>query len=278
MTQTAIATKKPAKITKKDITIGWIMSWFGRVCIDTNTKKGGHGFALGMGYTCRNLYDHDGLVDIMTRHDEFYLSDYVFGGCINGICIALEEQRANDLYEKGESDISTKFISGIKTGLMGPLAGFGDTITQTVLYVLSVSIAQPIAAAGNPLGILIVFLTHACWRPTVGFLTVWPGYKQGKGFAAKLTGSTFAKNVIMVAGILSMMMMGALSAANVRFNPTLMTGGATLGEVLNNILPGITGVGPVFAVYYMLKKNMKVPVIISIILGFGLLASLIGIM
>ena len=275
---TELARRKPAPITKKDMTIGWVMWWFGRVCIDTNTKKGGHGFALGMGYTCRNLYNHEGLCDLMVRHDEYYLSDYVFGGCINGICIALEEQRANDLYEKGESEITPQLISEVKSGLMGPLAGFGDTITQTVLYVLSVSIAQPLAAAGNMLSVLIVFLTHACWRPTVSFLTMWPGYKQGKNFAAQLTSNAFAKNIIIVAGILAMMMMGALSANNVHFNPTLQAGSSTLGEVLDTVLPGVTGLGPVFICYWLLKKNLKVPLIIIMILIFGLVCSFVGIM
>ena len=272
-----VVRKQPAKITKKDLIIGWIMSWFCRVPCDTNSKKGGQQLALGIGYTCRNLYDHEGLVDLMTRHDEYYLSDYVFGGCINGICIALEEQRANELYEKGESDITPQLISEVKTGLMGPLAGFGDTLTQTVLYVISVSIAQPIAAQGNMLGALIVFLTHACWRPTVGYLMLWPGYYQGKNFAAKLTGNKLARDVVIVAGILSMMMMGALSAANVRFNPTLQAGANDLGTVLNTIFPGVTGIGPVFIVYFLLKKNVKVPVIIFGILAFGLLCSLLHI-
>ncbi len=271
-----VVRRKPEPITKKDMTIGWVMWWFGRVCIDTNTKKGGHGFALGMGYTCRNLYDQEGLADLMTRHDEYYLSDYVFGGCINGIAIALEEQRANDLYEKGESEITPQLISEVKSGLMGPLAGFGDTITQTVLYVLSVSIAQPLAAAGNMLSVLIVFLTHACWRPTVSFLTMWPGYTQGKTFAAKLTSNSFAKNVIIVAGILAMMMMGALTARNVNFAPTIMAGASSLSDVLDSIVPGIRGLGPVFIVYLLLKKNFKVPVIIILILVFGLACSFIG--
>lgn len=273
-----VARKKPAAITKRDLLIGWIMWWFGRVCIDTNTKKGGHGFALGMGYTCRNLYDKEGLADLMTRHDEYYCSDYVFGGCINGMCIALEEKMANDLYETGESEITPQFISQLKTGLMGPFAGFGDTLTQTVLYVLSVSIAQPLAASGNLLSVLIVFLTHACWRPTVSFITMWPGYKSGKDFALKLTSSKLAKNLIIVAAILSMMMMGALTAMNVKFAPTLQAGANDLGTMLNTILPGITGLGPVFAVYALMKKNVKVPVIILMILAFGILCSLIGIM
>ena len=272
-----IVRKKPEALTKKDLMIGWIFSWFGRVPIDTNTKKGGHGFALGMGYACRNLYDHEGLADLMCRHDEYYLSDYVFGDIILGMCIAMEEKRAHDLYEKGESDISTELISQVKSSLMGPMAGFGDTITQTVLYVLSVSIAQPLAAQGNMLSVLIVFLTHACWRPTVSYIMMWPGYRQGKEFAVRLTGSELAKNVVIVAGILSMMMMGALSAANVRFNPTLQVGANQLGTVLDTIIPGVTGLGPVFLVYYMLKKNMKVPVIIFIILGFGLVLGLLRI-
>ena len=269
--------KKPEKLTKKDIVIGWLFFWFGRMSCHSNAKKGGNAFALFMGYLCRKFYNKEDLADCMTRHSEFYMSDYVFGGCIHGIVLAMEEQRANELYENGETTISTELISSVKTGLMGPFAGFGDTVTQTVLFVIVLSIAQPMAAAGNYFGAFLAFLSHACWRPTVSFLMTWPGYHQGKSFAAKLTGSEFAKKVMTVAGIVSMMMMGALTASTVKFNPTVVVGSNDLATTLNNVFPGITGIGPVFLVWFLLKKNVSTTVIILGALVVCTLLAVVGI-
>ena len=43
-----------------------------------------------------------------------------------GISVAMEEQRAKDGSVSGEA------ITAVKTGLMGPLAGIGDTLNQAV--------------------------------------------------------------------------------------------------------------------------------------------------
>ena len=45
-----------------------------------------------------------------------------FGSCILGMAVALEEQKA-----MGEN-IPGEFITNLKTSLMGPLDGMGDTI------------------------------------------------------------------------------------------------------------------------------------------------------
>lgn len=74
------------------------------------------------------------LKEACKRHMEFFNTEPNVGGCILGITLALEEQKAN-----GE-DVDEEMISSIKTGLMGPLAGIGDTIWQGTLSPIALGI------------------------------------------------------------------------------------------------------------------------------------------
>lgn len=70
---------------------------------------------------------------------QFFNTEAIWGTPIHGITIAMEEEKA-----KGE-DIPDSAITGIKTGLMGPLAGIGDTITwgmlKTIIYGIGCTMA-----------------------------------------------------------------------------------------------------------------------------------------
>lgn len=37
-------------------------------------------------------YVTDDLAEALTRHIDFYMTDYAWGGCINGLIISMEEQ------------------------------------------------------------------------------------------------------------------------------------------------------------------------------------------
>ena len=58
----------------------------------------------------------------LKRHLEFFNTQPFMATPIMGITAAMEEQKANG------ADISEASISGVKIGLMGPLAGVGDPI------------------------------------------------------------------------------------------------------------------------------------------------------
>ena len=79
----------------------------------------------------------------LERHMEFYNTEPHFGGVINGMVIAMEEQRANG------AEISDEAINGIKTGLMGPFAGIGDTLWQGTLTPILLSIGISLSAGGS---------------------------------------------------------------------------------------------------------------------------------
>ncbi|MBC8837788.1 PTS system mannose/fructose/sorbose family transporter subunit IID, partial [Escherichia coli] len=91
------------------------------------------------------------------------------GGLILGMDMAIEER---------EKKASKEVVTGLKTGLMGPFAGVGDTIFGVILPTIFGSIAAYMGLQGNVTGVVIWVLVNIL---VVGArFTLLPlGYKQG---------------------------------------------------------------------------------------------------
>lgn len=74
----------------------------------------------------RELYEtNERRVEELRKYMVFYNSEvFTIGPIINGIACSMEEARAN-----GEN-VTAKDINSVRTGLMGPVAGIGDTVMQ----------------------------------------------------------------------------------------------------------------------------------------------------
>ena len=81
------------------------------------------GFCVTMIPAIKRLYSKkEDQAAALKRHLEFFNTQPWIGSTIMGVTAAMEQEKAN-----GE-DIDDATISGIKVGLMGPLAGVGDPI------------------------------------------------------------------------------------------------------------------------------------------------------
>ena len=100
-----------------------------------------------MGPIFEKLYpnDHDKMVEGLERHMLYFNTEPRWGAVLPGMVVALEEGLAND--DSGEMDAS--IIAEIKTALMGPLAGIGDTVWAGLIkpIILSVTLgwAMPVS-------------------------------------------------------------------------------------------------------------------------------------
>ena len=108
----------------------------------------------------KELYPDDAqaLQEGTQRHSDFYCTEPQLGSIIGGIVCGLEEDRANG------AEIDDEMINSIKIGLMGPLAGIGDSMIPGMYIPLLLSIGVDLSTGGNPLGPLfymIVYFTTA---------------------------------------------------------------------------------------------------------------------
>ena len=134
-------------VSKKDIIKGWAKYY---LCAEVSSgfeRLTAPAFSFGMDPVLNKLY-HDNpeeYKEALKRHLMFYNSEATWGSMIFGISCALEEERATRLKEgasKEELDASSELITNLKVGLMGPLAGIGDSVNHGMLRPLLLSAAD----------------------------------------------------------------------------------------------------------------------------------------
>ena len=92
----------------------------------------------------RKLYpDKKELGEALQRHAEFFNTTPMLCTFIFGIAAAMEEENAT------QEDFDPNTINSIKAGLMGPLAGIGDSVFWGTLRPLAGGIACSLALTGN---------------------------------------------------------------------------------------------------------------------------------
>lgn len=204
------------------------------------------------------------------------------GGTIIGITASLEQKRAEALAENktDEANQLTDLIINTKTGLMGALAGVGDSIDSgTVLYIF-IAICLPWAQKGMAIGAIVPFVLMALYQSLMGLYFTHLGFGLGRSAATQLVGSKKMKGLIDGLSILGLFMMGVLGAQFVTVKSILkfnISGKSfVLQNILNQILPGLLPLLVIGLVYlYFVKHGMKVTrALVGLTILLGVLAAL----
>lgn len=251
----------------------WDFEFFAQSCYNYE-KLQSISFAQCMYHPLKDLYNsQEEIGREMEKHTSFFNTESDIGVLIHGIVCAMEEERANTGGE--DSPITAESIVAVKTGLMGPLAGVGDSLFQGVLSPLFISICVGLAMDGNLFApALLVILTCGVFLGIAYWAWMY-GYKKGKDAVEQLVDSNLMNYIMLGAGILGCMAMGALVAGNVKiFTPLIIKTSeqssfylqaAFFDSVLLGILPLIT----TFVVWYLMAKKgwstMKIVGVIAII-------------
>lgn len=210
----------------------------------------------------------------LQRHLNFFNSQGIWGSSLLGVAAALEEEKALG------KEISDETIINVKTGLMGPMAGIGDTIDWGTWKPLFFSIAASFSINGGIAGFFICFLFAL-----VPFLEGWYlsrlGYRLGRDAISRLLEGGWIKQLIMGSGILGLFMVGALTASNVTLQiPIAFTMGGTettIQAILDSILPGLVPLALVLGIYtYFRTKGQKFGRVVFFLLALCMVGSLIG--
>lgn len=217
--------------------------------------------------------DSEGLRESLNRNVQFYNSEGVFGSVIVGATLSMEEEKA-----KG-NPIEGEIITGFKTGLMGPIAGIGDTLIHGTLKPIILSIAASLATSGIFLGGLVPFL-YPLITILIGYWFINMGYTLGKESVMKMMKSGLINKVINSASILGLFMMGALSFTYIKIKTPLKIplgkgDPLVVQDLLDDILHGILPLLVVFGIYFYFKFRGQYYnriiiglIIISLITGF----------
>lgn len=208
----------------------------------------------------------------MQRHMTYYNTENNWGAAVAGIAASMEEQKANG----AEIDDA---INGIKTSLMGPLAGIGDTVTQSLVKTIFLSIGCSLALSGNVLGPILFFVGMSAYALGLSYFLYFQGYNSGKTSVTKILRSGIVKSVSEALGALGMMVLGAMVAANIGVTTPLSftVGGSeiVLQNILNSILPKMLPLLIFFGTYRLVVKGKKATTIIIGMFVVGILGSVL---
>ena len=227
-------------------------------------KMQGLGFCYAMIPALKKIYkdDKEGLKEAVQHNMQFFNTNASTGSAIVGAVLALEE--------KGPE--ARQAVTAIKTGLMGPLAGVGDTLFVVLPNTVIGSIAAYMALEGQPIGIFlwIAFniLRLFCMSK---FMTL--GYEKGSMLVGSIGG--LLKNLTEAANILGITVVGALvpSVLNAKFALEWQNGEVlfSLQEIADKIMPGLAPVAIVGFTYWLLgRKKMTSTKAIFILMGLGI--------
>ncbi|MBR7024875.1 MAG: PTS mannose transporter subunit IID [Selenomonadaceae bacterium] len=239
------------------------------------------GFCVSMMPILKRVYgdNKEEMKAALKRHLEFFNTQPFVAAAIMGIIGAMEEKRANG------ADISPATLSGVKVGLIGPLAGVGDPIFWGTIRPVLAALGAGIALTGSIIGPMIFFIGFNIIRLATHWYGVKYGYEKGTELVENIGGNEM-KFLTEGASVLGLLVMGALVAKWTTVNMPLVISEydnsagehvvTTLQTILDSLMPGIVALLMTFACMWLLKRGMNPLIIIIGLFAIGIAGYAIG--
>lgn len=264
------------KLSKKTLNKSFRNWYYGHLTCFSQEHMQTFGYLCSMLPVIEELYDtKEEQKEALETYKAFFNTEPQLGTVIVGVTVGLEEAKANG------DPVTGDMINGLRAGLMGPIAGIGDSLVVGVLIPLLLGIALGLSTDGSPVGAIFYIIA---WNliVTLGMrMLYFKGYELGGKAVEFLTGekATALRESIMMLGS---MVIGAVAATWVSVNTVFKMINAETGEAfldlnaqINSVLPkGLTAVFVLFCWYMIAKKKMspiKVMLLLVVIAFVGVL-------
>ncbi len=241
------------------------------------------GFCVSMIPVIKRFYSSkEDQAAALKRHLEFFNTQPWVGSAVMGVTAAMEQERAN-----GSKDIDDAAISGVKVGLMGPLARVGDPIFWGTLRPVFAALGAGLALTGSLLGPLLFFILINLARSLTPWYGFKYGYEKGTEIVSDMGGGRLQK-LTQGASILGLFVMGSLvskwTSINIPFELSRYKNAlgeevvTTVQSVLNDLLPGLAALLLTFFCMYLLRRKINAMYIIFALFGVGIVGYHFGIL
>lgn len=242
-------------------------------------KQGASGFSYALMPFINKFYknDEEGKKAALVRSMSYFNTTITCSTFIMGIVASMEKKNSE------QKDFDENSINAVKSSLMGPLAGIGDSIFWGVLRVIAAGIAVGLGMSGNILAPIVFLLLFNIPSILVKYYGTFFGYKLGSEYIQKMYESGLMGILTKAASIIGLIMVGGMTASMVTFKSTFdlkLQGESILNlqNMLDQIFVGIVPLGLTLLCYYLLKKkNVSVTVLIIGVIILSILLSVLGI-
>lgn len=225
----------------------------------------------------KKLYTNkNDLVNALKRHLVFFNTTPHIVTLILGITVAMEEKNSH----LKNNDASS--IDNVKTSLMGPLAGLGDSFFWGTLRLIATGIGTSLALQGNILGPILFLLVFNIPHLLIRYFFIFWGYRLGTDVLQRIAQNGMMEKLTYGASIMGLMVIGAMTASLIDITiPISFGAGAAktqIQNVINDIMPALLPMISFSIVYWLLGRKTKPLTIIAGMTVVGILGSWIGLL
>ena len=264
------------KLSKKALRKSFHNWYYGHLTCFSQEHMQTFGYLCAMLPLVEELYDdEDEKAKAMNTYTAFFNTEPQLGSVIVGMTAGLEEARAN-----GQEDVDEETINGLRAGLMGPVAGIGDSLVVGTVIPILLGIAMGMSTGGSPLGAIFYIIVWNLFAYFGMKFMYFKGYELGGkavDFLIGAQGEALRDSISILGGIV----IGAVSATWVSVTTSLkLVNDAgepylVLQDKLNEVFPGLlTAIFIVICWYLMAKKQMspiKVMLLLVVVAFIGVL-------
>ncbi|MFT8389934.1 MAG: PTS system mannose/fructose/sorbose family transporter subunit IID [Sporolactobacillus sp.] len=243
----------------------------------TPAKQGASGFCYSMMPWINHFYKKDEEKKAaLIRHMAYFNTTIPLSTFIMGLAASMEKKNS----ESKNFDVSS--INAIKSSLMGPLAGIGDSFFWGVLRVIAAGIAVSMAKGGNILAPIVFLLIFNIPSLIVRYYGTFLGYTLGSTYISKIYESGLIHILTKAASIVGLIMVGGMTSQLVQFQTKLsmsMSGTSVLQlqHMLDQIFVGLIPLALTLFCFYLLTKKVSINYLIFGVILLSILVSVLGI-
>ena len=255
------------KLSKKTLLKSFHNWYYGHLTCFSQEHMQTFGYLCAMLPLIEELYDdEDKKAEAMNTYTAFFNTEPQLGSVVVGITAGLEEARAN-----GEDGVDEETINGLRAGLMGPVAGIGDSLIVGTMIPILLGIALGMSTGGSPIGAIFYIIAWNLFAYFGMKFLYFKGYQLGGKaveFLVGPQGEAIRESVSVLGGIV----IGAVAATWVSVTTSFKlyndAGEAylVLQDKLNEVLPGSLTAAFVMLCWYLMAKKKMSPVKVMLLL------------
>ena len=224
----------------------------------------------------RLFYTEDEVRENTLRHFTWYNTEPIAGSLIYGIVLGLEEQKAI------HRNVDPEMITAIKSGLMGPVAGIGDSLIQAtlipILCTMTIAISGESGSIWGPLFYIVALLAIIL---SFGYVLFVKGYTVGKA-SLDFFGTSGISDITKSIAVFGLIVVGCLAASRVNVGLAIKFVSneeeVLLTDMINDIFPRLCSLLVIFLDYWLMKvKRINMQWIVYGTMLIVVVLSLLGI-
>lgn len=255
------------KLSKKALLKSFHNWYYGHLTCFSQEHMQTFGYLCAMLPLVEELYDdEDKKAEAMNTYTAFFNTEPQLGSVVVGITAGLEEARANE-----EDGVDDETINGLRAGLMGPVAGIGDSLVVGTVIPILLGIALGMSTGGSPLGAIFYIIAWNLFAYFGMRFLYFKGYQLG-GKAVEFLIGAQGEAIRDSVSVLGGMVIGSVAATWVSVTTSFKlyndAGEAylVLQDKFNEVLPGTLTAAFVMLCWYLMAKKKMSPVKVMLLL------------